>query len=423
MNKYLILFLVYLVHLSLLVTNANSQWIRTTIPENASINSLAVIDSSIFASTYDSVFYSGDNGATWIARNSGLPIVFILTLVANESTLFIGTYGNDVFRSTNKGLTWTAADSGFLKIGDYSDCVFSFAANGTSLFAGTGFGVFQTTNNGVSWVSSRLGLPAGSIQSLATNDSYLFAGVHSSGLFRSSDNGVTWAASDSGFGLDFSYYPILSVASKDSHVLAGTASGTFLSSNNGTSWAPLYFWPIHSCLFIGSNILATTSGGGVFLSSDNGEHWNETNSGLTRDPYYDEYLYSAITTANSYFFVGSQSPTKSWLGEVWRRPTSEIVITTQGISPRVPSEFLLEQNYPNPFNSSTTIRFTLPSQSYCTLAIYDMLGREVLTLVSEVLPHGSYSQSWTPQGTPSGVYFLRLSAGSFTQTKKLVILR
>jgi hypothetical protein len=87
-------------------------------------------------------------------------------------------------------------------------------------------------------------------------------------------------------------------------------------------------------------------------------------------------------------------------------------------------EFALSQNYPNPFNPSTTISFSLPSKSVVSLKIFDMLGREIATIVNnEMLSAGNYSKQWNAQGCCSGVYFYRLRAGTFTETKKLILLR
>jgi len=83
----------------------------------------------------------------------------------------------------------------------------------------------------------------------------------------------------------------------------------------------------------------------------------------------------------------------------------------------------LQQNYPNPFNPSTTISFTLPSRSFVTLKVFDLIGREVATIVSEEMSEGTYSRQWNASAFASGVYFYRLQAGSFVQTRKLVLLK
>jgi hypothetical protein len=89
----------------------------------------------------------------------------------------------------------------------------------------------------------------------------------------------------------------------------------------------------------------------------------------------------------------------------------------------VPTGLSLCQNYPNPFNPTTNISFNLPSKSFVSLNIFDIMGREVATIVSEELSKGNYSRQWNAIGMPSGVYFYRLQAGSFSETKKLILLK
>jgi hypothetical protein len=89
----------------------------------------------------------------------------------------------------------------------------------------------------------------------------------------------------------------------------------------------------------------------------------------------------------------------------------------------VPKTFALEQNYPNPFNPSTTIRYQLPQSATVSLKIYDVLGREVQTLVNERQAAGQYSVPFNADGLASGVYFYRLQAGSFVQTKKMMLIK
>jgi len=88
-----------------------------------------------------------------------------------------------------------------------------------------------------------------------------------------------------------------------------------------------------------------------------------------------------------------------------------------------PGEFRLRQNYPNPFNPSTTISFSLPTRSFVTLCVFDVMGREVATLVSEDMNAGKYTRLWNADGFPSGEYFYRLQAGTFTEVKKLSLIR
>lgn len=88
-----------------------------------------------------------------------------------------------------------------------------------------------------------------------------------------------------------------------------------------------------------------------------------------------------------------------------------------------PSEYILRQNFPNPFNPTTTIEFSLPEKNFVTLKVFNMLGQEVATLVSQNLGAGTYSTVWDASTVSSGVYYYELRAGSFIETKKLLLLR
>jgi hypothetical protein len=101
----------------------------------------------------------------------------------------------------------------------------------------------------------------------------------------------------------------------------------------------------------------------------------------------------------------------------------ENLVTSTGEKVLAPLEFALEQNYPNPFNPSTTIRYSIRENSLVTLKIYDILGNEVATLVREVKPAGIYSVNFNSGSLSSGIYFYKLNAGNFTETKKMIMLK
>ncbi len=87
------------------------------------------------------------------------------------------------------------------------------------------------------------------------------------------------------------------------------------------------------------------------------------------------------------------------------------------------TKFELSQNYPNPFNPTTTIKFSIPNEKFVSLKVYDMLGREVSTLVNEVKFAGNYSVQFDAANLPSGIYFYTLHAGTYTATKKMILMK
>jgi hypothetical protein len=101
----------------------------------------------------------------------------------------------------------------------------------------------------------------------------------------------------------------------------------------------------------------------------------------------------------------------------------DIIVGVERNEYGAPAQFSLSQNYPNPFNPTTAIQYSVSSTQYVSLKVYDVIGRELSTLVSEVKPPGTYTVKWDAQGLASGIYFYRLEAGQFTETRKLVLLR
>jgi len=88
-----------------------------------------------------------------------------------------------------------------------------------------------------------------------------------------------------------------------------------------------------------------------------------------------------------------------------------------------PNTFALDQNYPNPFNPSTTLSYKIAQAGYVSLKVYDLIGREVATLVNEVMQPGNYTAQWNASGFSSGIYFYKMDAGSFVSTKKMILMK
>jgi hypothetical protein len=113
----------------------------------------------------------------------------------------------------------------------------------------------------------------------------------------------------------------------------------------------------------------------------------------------------------------------NWLNSSRDVYTFETVLGVAEGNPLVAHRFSLEQNYPNPFNPSTEIRFDVAHQGAVSLKVYDVLGQEIATLVNETKMPGEYTVRWDASEFPSGIYFYRLVAGNFSETKKLALVR
>jgi hypothetical protein len=100
-----------------------------------------------------------------------------------------------------------------------------------------------------------------------------------------------------------------------------------------------------------------------------------------------------------------------------------IIYDVENSKNTLPDKFQLSQNYPNPFNPSTTFSFNLPARSFVSLKVFDVIGREVATIANEELQAGNHIHQWDASGLRAGAYFYRLQAGTFVETKKLLLLR
>lgn len=138
-------------------------------------------------------------------------------------------------------------------------------------------------------------------------------------------------------------------------------------------------------------------------------------------------LYAFINQLNQFVASGSLTATQAQrLIDYAMEIIAEInflLAKTADSSTQVPEEFALFQNHPNPFNPATVINWQLPVNSHVTLKIYDILGKEVVTLVDEIKEAGSYSVRFNASNLPSGRYLYKLEAGSFVESKKMLLIK
>jgi len=160
-----------------------------------------------------------------------------------------------------------------------------------------------------------------------------------------------------------------------------------------------------------------------------GAEWTPPQN-ITATPTEDETL---VTTApvldkssNSYtVFLARRKEIASpyTVSLLFRRYSTNIVDVAGGEGERPPSSYGLEQNYPNPFNPVTNFQFSIANSQLTTLKVYDVLGREVATLVNEVKQPGAHTATWDASNFPSGVYFYKMQAGHFVDVKKMLLVK
>ena len=139
----------------------------------------------------------------------------------------------------------------------------------------------------------------------------------------------------------------------------------------------------------------------------------DVNNGTNSNPFTLDAPEPGIYTINA----GHKSPLR------WDSASVNIVVTNLGKVISKPEEFELYNNYPNPFNPSTTIRYSIPEASFTTLKIYNALGKEVAGLVNDIKSAGTYEVEFNASYLPGGIYIYTIQAGSFKETKKMILLK
>ncbi len=406
--KKLVYTLIFLLILNLIfnIKNCEGQWMQMYGMQNDKyVYSLARGNGNnahqIFAGT-NAGFYKCTDEYSWY--QSTLNNKTIRSLVVNGNDVYAGTgYNSGIFRSTNNGIIWS-------QTGMSGGSIYSLAKSTSSetyIFAGTWlFGVSYSSNNGMNWTQTS-SLSAEYVYSLVTNGSTVYAGTN---------NGIYV------FGFPGPWYQI-ALSSEEVHALAidgetlfaGTNGyGVYRSTNLGQNWiqTSLDNKNVLSLAISGSNIFAGTLNEGVYHSTNNGANWIQINQGFTTIP-----TVTALVISKYYLIAGTEGKS------AWQRDLEDFGIGIQNISTEIPSKYSLSQNYPNPFNPSTVIRFSLPAVSFASLKIYDMLGKEVATLVNEKLAAGTYSVDWNASEFTSGVYFYKLITDKYTETKRMILMK
>jgi photosystem II stability/assembly factor-like uncharacterized protein len=366
------------------------------------------------------VFLSRDNGNTW--TNIGLNDHAIYSFLFKDSNLFAAAGFNTVnnplaggiFVSTNDGTSWTEVDKN-LNDGFFNYYVNALSTDGNNILAGTQWGLYKSTNNGIDWNAA--GLANKFIKQIFVASSYIIATTMDS-VYRSTDDGQNWTNISNGLpnGSIYSLAEVSNASYSGSYKLfLGTQHGVYSSTNGGLSWeaSGLDSCSVFCMTESGGNLFAGTdySHGRVFASTDEGKSWAQIAANLNNQDVIRIY------SIGNYIYVSL-----GYYGGVWRRPLSEVVTATEQRNNLV-VHFYLQQNYPNPFNPTTTINYSIPKESLVTIKVYDLLGREIKTLVNEDRPAGKYSVNFNANNLSSGIYLYTIKAGSFVQTKKMVLLK
>lgn len=321
-----------------------------------------------YLTSYKGIRRSNDAGLTWNLTGNNTSNPKYSVYFFNENTGFV--FGqSELLKTTNGGTSWTWSY--------YPYVIRSFSF----INASTGFGVdangyWKTTNSGNNWNSFYIS-GATSYRAISfINETTGFVGTSYNGIYKTINGGSTWSLKLS-------------------------------SNNNNTGYL------VNSLLFTNSTQgYATTFGGRIYQTSDAGETWQH---------------FIDITSQNIYSvaFLNSNTGIAVGQGGIIIRTTNGggIPIAVQNTTYNIPKLFNLYQNFPNPFNASTNIKFDLPTGTVVKIVIYDILGKEVETLLNERKEAGSYSINCNLNSFSSGIYIYKLITNQFSDSKKMILIR
>jgi hypothetical protein len=412
---------------------------------------LATVGSYNWPSVAGGVRKSTDVGQTWqnvASAYNGRTIeeAFDGNLYAS---IWFYPQNEGLYRSTDGGGSWGtpiySVPSG--------NNIFSIAVKPGSpdytIFVGTRNGVMRSTNSGGSFQSANTGIPANSwVRDLEIDSSGIIAAATTNGLFISTNSGDLWEpttgvpTSDTTVTLLFDY-PLSTKDNNDPRLYTGSENGyiyqsfadskyllctllTIFGDGEVASMMALYLAQENEKLHGVAVFPKSDDVGGVYVTNDTRAGFVRENDGLPSNPKVSALSGRVVQTRSGEeveMYTGLYENTSTG-AKIFKR---NFVVGVEEISSEVPSSYKLEQNYPNPFNPSTTIQFSIPEKTIVKLEVFNSLGEHVSTLVSEELIAGNYKYEWDAEfaagGLSSGIYYYKLSANDFVQTKKLVLLK
>lgn len=373
-----------------------------------------------FEGANDYTMYSDDGGETWHHIDTTGINPSVTGFLNYDGYLYGGT-PDGIVRSTDGGVKWTVPDPGsppygISQIVDYHGRILAYGTYGApGGFMGSGItqvrtGLYESFNEGATW--RYLSLEDTLLNSLIVVGNDLFAST-SSGVLLSTDGGVSWMPRNQGLPEGTLFFSL--VDSKGSLYLS-SYDMVYKSTNLGDDWSLSTTMPIQNPhppeydatnLYTEGPFVLAANTTGVYYDAGNGI-WPARNTGLTPD----ETNINALAFHGNYVYAATDSG-------VLRRPLMEIADGDTGTV--ILSEYRLNQNYPNPFNPATTVSYYLPISGQVTIRVYDVLGREVSTLVNGDESSGEHEVNFDGASLASGVYFCRLTAPGVIETRKMLL--
>ena len=421
-----------------------------TIPAGADINTISVVgDNVIFVAAQGNYLYrSLDGGTTWELKNKGLVATGHLHGISAVDSLncWVGwdrTSGGltSIYHTSNGGANWTLQ---WALNGSFMDCMKMFSSNygiavADPVATGQPFQLRYTTNGGTNWyLSSTPPFSTGDygvlngFEFLDTNVIWMgsanISPTATSCYIYKTTNGIngTWTKVDimGNATVDGLYWQAIAFTDKNNGMAGSNGGDIVKTTDGGISWTPVTP-PASITTFAVINMFGFKDGSNLirFSLQNDTTHYHSfitTNFGST----WTEELLPVPGAANGLYhmeFVNSSLGYSGGKGGTFLKYSEP----STGIADKIiaPINYNLSQNYPNPFNPSTSINYTIPQDGNVKLSVYNLLGNEIAALVNNWQKSGSYTVKFNADDLSSGIYFYRIKAGNFTDTKKLILLK
>ena len=395
-------------------TNNGDNWDTINQSFLYSIVGFAVNYSGIFAAGTYGVYFSSNNGNTWMEKNNGHSQNEIRTIGSAGNYIYIGENAgavNDyIYMSTNNGDNWVLKNNGF------EGKLNSFSSNGNYIYAASSMGVFRSSDNGDNWILHNNGFVNQNAYSVYASENNVLAS-NDSGFFYSDDNGLNWFQDNEGFKKD---KIITQIHSYQGQIFAGLRTGSV--------WKSSTVLPVELLSFTSS-----VNENNVKLIWQTNTEINNSGFEIERSATDDQWIKAGFVQGNGnsnepkeYSFTDKNlapGKYKYRLKQIDFNGSFEYYSLAGEVFIGVPDKYELSQNYPNPFNPATVILYSLTENSFTTLKIYDVTGREMTRLVNEKQEAGRYEVVFNGSNLASGVYLYELRSGDFVAQKKMVILK
>lgn len=390
------------------------------------------------------ILKSNDNGNSWklISKRLNLFIVNDAEFINKSVAYLSAKLDKKIFKTIDGGNTWSYTEvPSMVNEIDFVDELRGWATCDSG-------GILYTSDGGETWIVQVINSAENSPKNIFFINDQVGWALSIDTLIQTTDGGNNW-----NLKYTFNYHnsPLSMFFINQNYGWLVFYDKLLKTTNGGSNWEEISNpsqYSLQAVKFNDENI-GWVVGREIYKTSDGGENWIQqqtlNNQTLNQIEIINENIIWAVGGDGGYLWY-TENGGDEWKSIVSRIPgnivtlnfvdekfgwivgfVGQILNTTNGgasYNQDFPiDDYLLFQNYPNPFNSSTKINWQLPNPGWQTLIIYDILGREVVKLVDEYRFAGAFEVEWNASNYASGVYLYRLNAGSYFETRKMILIR